>query len=158
MSSLMEGLFVAVDEGRTAKPLDVVGETTLVKVGAAETGGAFAMFHLSAPPMSGPPLHRHSREDELFYVLDGELEFEVAGTRTKAPAGTTVYLPRGTTHAYQNFTPSVVNLLITVAPAGMERLFEEMSATMEGGKASDFALLAELNAAHGVESLGPPLS
>jgi quercetin dioxygenase-like cupin family protein len=158
MSSLMEGLFVAVNEGRTAKPLDVVGQTTLVKVGGAETGGAFAVFHLSAPPMSGPPLHRHSREDELFYVLGGELQFEVAGTMTKASAGTTVYLPRGTAHAFQNFTASVVNLLIMVAPAGLERLFEEMSATMEGGKPADLTLLAGLNAAHGVEFLGSPLS
>jgi inner membrane protein len=63
---------LAADEGRTETPLNVVGEPTLVKVSAADSNGALAMFHLTAPPLTGPPLHVHTREDETFYVLDGE--------------------------------------------------------------------------------------
>ena len=68
---------VAAHEGRTPQPLNIVGEETLVKVSAQDSDGTLAFFHLVAPPMSGPPLHVHTREDELFYVLDGELVFEI---------------------------------------------------------------------------------
>jgi hypothetical protein len=61
---------LAPHEGRTPAPLNVVGEETLVKVSPADSGGALAAFHLVAPPMSGPPRHVHSREDEWFYVLE----------------------------------------------------------------------------------------
>ena len=54
--------------------------------------------------MSGPPRHVHSREDELFYVLEGEIVFELDGTRHTVRPGGTVYLRRGVVHAYQNFT------------------------------------------------------
>ena len=61
-------LTLGPQEGRTASPLNIVGEETLVKVSPEDSGGQLAFFHLTVPPMSGPPLHRHSREDELFYV------------------------------------------------------------------------------------------
>jgi uncharacterized cupin superfamily protein len=54
----------------------------LVKLTNADTNGAAAIFYQTAPPMSGPRLHRHSREDEWFYVLDGEITVEIDGQRT----------------------------------------------------------------------------
>ena len=80
---------VAPTEGRTAEPLNLIGEPTLVKVSASDSGGQLALFHLTAPPMSGPPLHVHTREDEVFYVLEGELVFEVDGARHTVSAGGT---------------------------------------------------------------------
>ena len=62
---------VAARDGRTPAPLNIVGEETLVKVSAEDSEGTLAFFHLVAPPMSGPPRHVHTREDELFYVLEG---------------------------------------------------------------------------------------
>lgn len=83
-------LILGPEKGRTAAPLNIVGEETLVKVSPADSNGQMAFFHLVAPPMSGPPLHFHTREDELFYVLEGELVFELDGERFTAVAGSTV--------------------------------------------------------------------
>jgi Cupin domain len=71
-------------EGRTPQSLNILGAGILVKVADADTHGAVAIFHHIAPPLSGPPLRRHSREDEWFYVLNGEITTEIDGERCLA--------------------------------------------------------------------------
>ena len=80
-SAVSRAFLLAPGEGRTPAPLNIVGESTMVKVSACDTAGALALFHLTAPRFTGPPLHVHTREDELFYVLDGTLVFEIGGVR-----------------------------------------------------------------------------
>ena len=148
---------LGADESRTA-PLNVVGEPTLVKVTASDTGGAFALFHLVAPPLTGPPLHRHSREDETFYVLEGELVFEIDGARSTVGAGGTVFLRRGVPHRYQNFTTTDARLLIAVTPGGFHDFFVELSAaTPAGGGVPPMDVLQQIDARFGIETLGPPM-
>lgn len=145
-------------EGRTPAPLNVVGEETLVKVSAADSNGLLAFFHLVAPPMSGPPRHVHSREDELFYVLEGELVFELDGKRQAVGPGGTVYLRRGVVHAYQNFTASPARLLITTTPGAFCGFFVELSdATPPGGIPALEALTA-IGDKYGITMLGPPMN
>ena len=146
------------DEGRGA-PMNVVGEPTLVKVATEDSGGAIALFHLTAPPMSGPPLHVHSREDEVFYVLEGELIFEVNGVRDTVGPGGTVYLKRGIPHRYQNLTKHDARLLIAVTPGAFQNFFGELSdATLAaGGGIPPLDVLAGLGGRHGIEFLGPPI-
>jgi quercetin dioxygenase-like cupin family protein len=144
-------------EGRTPAPLNIVGEETVVKVSPADSDGAMAFFHLTAPPMSGPPLHVHSREDELFYVLEGELVFELDGERFTAVAGSTVYLRRGVAHRYQNFTSETARLLIVTVPGDFCRFFEELSAITPAGGLPDMEAMGVLSARYGIEALGPPL-
>src|SRR3954469_25719587 len=119
---------VAARDGRTPAPLNIVGEETLVKVSAEDSAGTLAFFPLVAPPMSGPPRHVHTREDELFYVLEGELVFELDGERHPVGAGDSVYLRRGVVHAYQNFTTADAQLLIATTPGGFSNFFVELSA------------------------------
>ena|SRR5215469_13905675 len=64
---------LAASEGRTTLPLNILGTEVSVKLANADTDGAAAIFRHAVAPMSGPPLHRHSREDEWFYVLRGEI-------------------------------------------------------------------------------------
>lgn len=149
---------LAADEGRTPAPLDIVGEATLVKVAAADSDGQLAFFHLVAPPMSGPPRHVHSREDELFYVLEGELVFELDGVRHTIRPGGTVYLRRGVVHAYQNFTTSDARLLIATTPGGFSEFFVELSAATPPGGRPPFELLATLGSKYGITTLGPPMT
>jgi|SRR5215469_2694481 len=84
-NSKPSSLVVGPLQGRTPSPLNAVGEDLLVKAAGADTMQQFAFFHLTVPNMSGPPLHVHTREDELFYVLDGELVFKIADQRVSAP-------------------------------------------------------------------------
>ena len=117
------------------------------------------MFHLTAPPMSGPPLHVHSREDETFYVLDGELVFEIDGHRTVVGAGGSVFLPRGVTHRYQNLTTCDARLLIIVTPGAFHDFFVELAAaTPPEGGIPPLDVLQAIDARHGITTLGPPLT
>jgi mannose-6-phosphate isomerase-like protein (cupin superfamily) len=146
------------DAGRTLAPLNIVGERTLVKVSAADSDGQLAFFHLVAPPMSGPPRHVHSREDELFYVLEGELVFELDGQRFPVGPGGTVYLRRGVVHAYQNFTAADARLLIATTPGGFSQFFVELSAATPLGGMPDFEVLNALARKYGITTLGPPMT
>ena len=148
----------AAHEGRTPAPLNIVGEETLVKVSPADSDGALAFFHLVAPPMSGPPRHVHSREDELFYVLEGELAFELDGERKTVGAGGTVYLRRGVVHAYQNFTATDARLLIATTPGGFSDYFVELSAACPPGGMPALEVFGPLSEEYGITILGAPMT
>lgn len=149
---------VPADAGRTDAPLNVGGEQTLVKVSATDSGGQLAFFHLTAPPMSGPVLHVHSREDELFYVLEGELVFEVDGERFPVGPGGTVYLRAGAVHRYQNFTTRIARLLIVTTPGAFSEFFVELSAATPVGGMPDLDLVGSLAQRYGMTVLGPPMT
>jgi quercetin dioxygenase-like cupin family protein len=145
-------------EGRTPAPLNIVGEETLVKVSAADADGQLAAFHLVAPPMSGPPRHVHTREDEWFYVLEGELVFELDGERHTVGAGGSVWLRRGVVHAYQNFTAGDARLLIVTTPGAFSEFFVELSAATPPGGMPPFEVLGALGEKYGITTLGPPMT
>jgi quercetin dioxygenase-like cupin family protein len=153
----VRAIVVAASDGRTPAPLNIVGEETLVKVSAEDSEETLAFFHLVAPPMSGPPRHVHTREDELFYVLEGELVFELDGERHIVRAGDTVYLRRGVVHTYQNFTTSDARLLIATVPGMFSRFFVELSAATPLGAMPDPAQMDAMATRYGVTTLGPPM-
>jgi quercetin dioxygenase-like cupin family protein len=146
------------DAGRTPAPLNVVGEETLVKVSPSDSDGQCAAFHLVAPPMSGPPRHVHTREDEWFYVLEGELVFEIDGERHVVGAGGSVWLRRGVVHAYQNFTSRDARLLIVTTPGAFCEFFVELSAATPPDGMPAFEVLGALGEKYGITTLGPPMS
>ena len=155
--SKLASLVLRSTEGRTPAPLNAVGEELLIKAAGPDTADRFAFFHLTVPPMSGPPLHVHTREDELFYILSGELTFQIDDARTAVNADTTVFAPRGIVHTYQNFSREASRLLIVVTPAGLDRFFEELSAGTPLGVMPDIAFLEGLHAKYGITTMGPPL-
>jgi quercetin dioxygenase-like cupin family protein len=147
-------LVVAPREGRTANPLTIGGQEVFIKVAGADTNDALScMFH-TVPPMTGPPLHQHQHEDELFYVIEGEVTFQIDGKRTLAKAGSTLFAPRLSVHAFQNFTQTTARLLITLTPGGLDRMFVEASALTGENVAAQFA---PIGARYGLTLMGPPL-
>ena len=107
--------------------LYLVGDLYAFKVTGEETNGAFALWEAVIPPQAGPPPHIHHREDESFYVLEGEIEF-LEGERTFiGAAGSFVYIPRGTLHRFKNVGTRTSRALIMVTPAGLEKMFEEIA-------------------------------
>jgi quercetin dioxygenase-like cupin family protein len=145
-------------EGRTPAPLNIVGESTLVKLAPEDCEGRYAVFHLDAPPMTGPPLHVHAREDEFFYVLEGELVFEVDGVCHTVRAGGSVGLLRGTPHRYQNFTDQTARLLIVTTPGDFAHFFEELSAVTPAGGLPCMDQLLSLDGKYGITTMGPPMT
>jgi quercetin dioxygenase-like cupin family protein len=90
-----------------------------------ESGGAYFAMEALVPPAGGPPPHIHTREDETFYVLDGEIEFLLGEETIHAGAGDFVNVPRGTVHRFENTGAETARLLLTFTPAGLEHWFEE---------------------------------
>lgn len=113
---------LAVGEG---EPLRFSEAEFLVRASAETTGGGFTIIEEIAP--LDTPLHVHEREDELFYVLEGEHVFDV-GTETFAVGpGATVFAPRGVPHAHRRAIPRTGRFLTMTFPAGFEGFFRELS-------------------------------
>jgi len=77
---------------------------------------------------TGPVPHRHSREDECFYVLEGQYEFRVGDRIISASAGSFLFAPRGIPHTYKNIGTAASKHLTIISPAGLEKFFEERNA------------------------------
>jgi quercetin dioxygenase-like cupin family protein len=145
---------VPAGASRTGETLNIFGELFRFKVTGKDNGGAFALFENLTQPGGGPPLHRHSREDEVFHVLDGEVLFQIDGVRIEAKAGDTLFAPRGTAHTFKVTGSTPATMLVLLQPAGLENFFAEVDA-VEGPP--DPAKLAVIGAKYGLELLGPPL-
>ena len=105
----------------------VLGDLYEFKAVSGDTGGAFATWETTATPgLPGPPPHIHHREDETFYVLEGEVELTVDGSPVRAAAGTFVNIPRGSLHTFRNAGTEPARLLVSVVPGGFEGFFEEV--------------------------------
>jgi mannose-6-phosphate isomerase-like protein (cupin superfamily) len=117
-------------EGRS---LWVLGELVTCKTKSEQTGGAYSLFEVTTQPGGGVMPHVQHREDESFYVLEGEYEFLVEGRTIRAGAGSLIYVPRGNLHAHKNFGEGVGRLLVSQTPGGLyERFFEEVGKAVDG--------------------------
>jgi quercetin dioxygenase-like cupin family protein len=151
------GAFVsAPGEGQTVT--NPLGGPLTFKARGQQTGGALTAFESIAAPGEGPPLHRHASQDEVIYVLAGRLRVRLEETIHEAPAGSFVFIPRGTTHTWQNAGDDPASLLVLFAPAavGMERFFERSAELADDTRAADAFKRFASDA--GMEVLGPPLA
>src|SRR5271163_1631951 len=103
-------------EGRT---IAVVGDVYRFLATGEETNGKYALWEATVPPGGGPPPHVHSREEESFYVLEGEITFQLSEERFVAQAGTFANVPTGCLHCFRNESRQPAKMLISIAPAGL---------------------------------------
>jgi quercetin dioxygenase-like cupin family protein len=99
----------------------------LVSVAArrGETGGTYGVIEAVVPPGVGTPMHIHTREEEGFLVIEGELEFEVDGRGLTATRGSFLHLPKGRPHGYVNRATQPAKVICLFVPGGFEGFFEE---------------------------------
>jgi mannose-6-phosphate isomerase-like protein (cupin superfamily) len=128
------------------------------------SGGGFSLVEHPLPPRTlAAPLHRHTREDEFSYVVEGRMGAQLGNEVVVAEAGALVFKPRGEWHTFWNAGDGPCRVLELIAPAGFERMFEEMAADPEAfvGEAAaaldaryglevDYESIARLCAAHGL--------
>lgn len=133
-----------------------------VKSSAETTAGAVAVVELLAPRGAGSPLHVHSREDEWFYVIEGQLTFWVGGETIVAPAGSFVFGPKGIPHTFV-VDSEQARFLLVAEPAGFERFMRavgEPAAQLEipppATEPPDVAAMTAAAAEYGIEIVGPP--
>ena len=129
----MEKEVAHLPPGEGRRSLWVLGELLTYKIPSQQTGGAYALFEVETPPRSGPPPHVQHREDESFYVLEGEFEFLSGEKILRVGAGSLLYVPKGLLHAHKNVGEGVGRMLVTQTPGGLyERYFEEVGEPVDG--------------------------
>jgi quercetin dioxygenase-like cupin family protein len=140
--------------------LNVLGVTHIYKATAAETAGSFSLWEAVFPPGTGAPPHTHTREDEAFYVLSGELVIEFEGEpapRSVGPGGF-FFGARDQRHAIHNVGDQPARVLILSAPScGLDQMFAELDAATAAGipDSGRLAAVAAITAKYGV-ILEPP--
>lgn len=117
-------------QGRTVA---VVGDVYRFLATGEDTNGKYALWEALVPPGGGPPPHVHSREEEGFYILEGEITLTVNGERIVATAGMFANMPVGTPHSFKNESSRPARMLISVAPAGLEQIFFECGVPLAEG-------------------------
>ena len=127
------------------------------------TGGALSVFLATLREGFSPPRHIHTREDEVFLVLEGNVRFDLDGRRLVAGPGTSVFMPRNVPHTFRIESP-VARLLGVIAPGAFEQLFRNLSvpalerALPEPGTVSlDIPTVMAEQTRLGTEVVGPPL-
>jgi quercetin dioxygenase-like cupin family protein len=113
---------------------------TNVLLRSEETGGQLSVTEIVVPPQNpGPPLHTHDF-DEAFYMLGGELIFQVEDTLVTRGAGEVSFAPRNVAHALANHTDAPARYVLVCTPAGFERHWARLAAEMAGVEPPQWAL------------------
>lgn len=103
-----------------------------IRLSGDDTGGAFSLCEYTAPPDGpSPPPHVHRVTDEGFHLLEGTLECTVEDESFEIEAGTSLFVPRGTTHTFSATGSRPAKVLVVYSPAGFEGYFEEMGEFLE---------------------------
>jgi quercetin dioxygenase-like cupin family protein len=107
---------------QTLPHLGVVGDTYTILLTGDDTAGRYTLIDMHVPAGGGPPPHRHDFE-EMFTVLDGEIEVTFRGATTVARAGETVNVPANAPHGFRNSSDRPARLLCMCSPPGQEDFF-----------------------------------
>lgn len=138
------------------------GALSIIKSSAENSGGAVAVIDTLAGRGAGSPLHVHNREDEWFYVIEGELTFWVGGRVVVAPAGSFVFGPKGIPHTFL-VSSEQARFLLVAQPAGFEKFMRTVGEPAErleipppAGEPPDVEALTRIAAGFGLDIIGPP--
>jgi quercetin dioxygenase-like cupin family protein len=110
------------DEDKTLPHVGLSGGTYTILLTGEDTAGRYTLIDMHVPPGGGPPPHRHDFE-EMFTVLDGEVELTFRGQHSVARAGETVNVPANAPHAFTNASDRPARLLCICSPPGQENFF-----------------------------------
>jgi mannose-6-phosphate isomerase-like protein (cupin superfamily) len=131
-----------------ARHISVVGDTYTILVSGDQTDGRYCLIDMLVPDGSGPPPHRHDFE-EMFSLLEGELEFTFRGKSQTVKAPTTVNIPANAPHVFKNMSGKTVHMLCMCAPAGQEEFFMSVGVPVSSRDAPPPALSKEEKATKG---------
>ncbi|NND52341.1 MAG: quercetin 2,3-dioxygenase [Flavobacteriaceae bacterium] len=133
------------DEGKT---INVIGDRQTFKLTGKDTNGLFTLIEEENDPGIGIPPHVHENEDEVFKVLEGEMELTVGDTTTVLKAGDLAFGPRGVPHSWKIIGDKKAKVILSVFPAGIEDMFEELGQLPAGPP--DFPKVAEICGRYGI--------
>jgi quercetin dioxygenase-like cupin family protein len=158
------------EQARALDPVSVRGDEgearwwfaalAVIKATAADTGGQMTIVEMTEPPGAEAPLHVHHREDEGFWILEGDLTLQVGDATIEASAGDYAFGPRDIPHSYK-VGDSGCRMLFICTPGGFESLVRAMSEPAgsrtlppPADEPPDMERIAAIAEAHGCELLG----
>jgi quercetin dioxygenase-like cupin family protein len=110
------------DEDQNLPHISVVGDTYTILLKGEDTAGRYCLIDMYVPPGGGPPPHRHDFE-EMFTVLEGEIQLTFRGEKSTARAGETLNIPANAPHSFSNASDQPARLLCVCSPSGQEEFF-----------------------------------
>ncbi|MCW2750006.1 MAG: cupin [Aeromicrobium sp.] len=114
--------------------ISLAGDTYAMLIGGSQTDGKYCLIDMRVPDGGGPPPHRHNFE-EMFTILDGEIEFTFRGEKQVVAAGSTVNIPANAPHNFRNASGSPARMLCMCTPAGQEEFFLQVGDIVDGADA-----------------------
>lgn len=145
--------------------LNWLGELAIIHADGRATDGKYCMIELYATKEGSPPWHVHHREDEGFYVIEGELSFMVGNRTYKAQKGDFLLAPKDVPHTYMVENKGHARILMICSPAGFENCVRAMSTPVSSlvppkpeNVDTDFEKIKDIASEFGVEFVDPPMS
>ncbi|ARS38232.1 cupin [Sphingobacteriaceae bacterium GW460-11-11-14-LB5] len=124
--------------------LGIAGGNYRIIISGEQTSGNYAVIEMTVPPGGGPPPHAHPDTQEMFHVLEGEVEFKTESGKEIVSKDGFVNIPLGgAIHCFKNISEKPARLLCTVVPAGLENLFQEIGAPVLPGQTLPIPELTE---------------
>ena len=121
----MENRKIKILEPNKGKHIAIVGDINTILAFKEDTGGTYSFIEAKVFPGGGPIPHIQTREHEGFYVVEGQIIFNVDGQRIEAKPGTFVNIPADVLHSFKNETNENAKMIIVLSPAGLEQFFVE---------------------------------
>ena len=134
-----------------------------IKATARSTGGAYGLVESLIAPGFSPPLHVHHREDEAFWILEGDVSMRCGDRTFRAGPGAFVFLPRDVPHTFVVEGDVPARMLTLLTPGGGEGVFIEGGRHAEGdglppAAPPDIEALKRVSERYGAEIVGPPMA
>ncbi len=145
----MSNLFLPPGYGHSTS---MGGLGVVYKFYGEQTGGALSVVEHPVLPkgFAGPP-HTHSREDEVSYILEGEINFLIGDELIHAPAGSYVFKPRNIPHTFWNPNDKPAQIIEIITPAGLEKYFEEVAPAFAHDGPPDAHMIIQTAAKYGLQ-------
>lgn len=137
-------------------PVSAFGTIIRFHLGGGGTSGAYSLGLATTPPGVAPPLHVHTRDDEIFIVISGELSFHTPDGWRDVEPGTVVYMPKGVPHTLRNRGPGPSQHWVLTAPSGFEEFYARAGALLAAPGPPDREALGRTAAEYGYTIIGPP--
>jgi len=144
----------------------VLGTVNLCKATKDDTRGIYSLFISTVPPGEGVPIHTHLKEDEAYYLLDGEWEvYDVDNNETLVMGPDTyIYVPMGLNHGFKNISDKPARLVLLITPGGLEGFFEGIGQIIDDPNnmppppsgPPDFVAAAKVAAKYNITFVPPP--
>ena len=147
----MQGTAPRIIGPEDGKQVDLGSVGARFMIYGEESGGGFSVVEHPMPPRAlAAPVHRHSREDEYTYVLEGRMGALLGDDVVYAEPGDFVWKPRDQWHTFWNAGDEPARILEIISPGGFERYFEELSELLAGGPPEP-EVIGPLAARYGIE-------